>query len=129
MSEIVGAIFECLAKILSFIVTAAVRLILHVLRLTISWLRNQIKSLLAKYNTEKVAVGDLRTLSRTTENEISLDELSKLVKDGYTHLTAAIDKNGSIEKVELIKDTSDFADRDVNRLINRTGEGMVIVST
>lgn len=107
---------------------AAGTLIAYVVVLTIKWLRNKIKEKLAKRNVSKVAVGDLEHMIETCDNQVSMDELDKLVESGYSQVMAEVDDNGKVENVEVIKDTSNVIDYDVEQFINRTGEGLVVIS-
>ncbi|MBD5142040.1 MAG: hypothetical protein HDT22_00260 [Ruminococcus sp.] len=103
-------------------------LIAYVIILTVKWLRNKIKEKLAKRNVSKVATGDLEQMIKNCENQTSVKELDNLVDAGYSHVMAEVDDNGKVENVEVIKDTSNEIDQNVKQFINRTGEGMVVVS-
>ena len=103
-------------------------LITYAIKLTISWLRNKIKDKLKNRNTKKVAVGELDQMIASCTNQTSIDALDKLVDEGYTNVIASVDNNGQVEDVEAVKDTNDYVDRDVDNLINKTGEGMVVIS-
>ena len=41
---------------------------------------------------------------------------------------ATVDESGKVSDVEVIRDTSDSIDDEVDQFINRTGEGMVVVT-
>ena len=103
-------------------------LVAYAVVLTIKWLKNKISEKLAKKNVKKVAVADLEELINECDNTVSLSNLNDLVDEGYTHLMADVGYDGKIVgEVEIIKDESDSIDRDVEELINRTKQGMVIV--
>lgn len=103
-------------------------LVAYAVVLTIKWLRNKIAEKLAKKNVKKVAVADLEDLINECDNTVSLKELDNLVDEGYTHMTAEVGYDGKIVgDVEVIRDKNDTVDRDVEELLNRTNQGMVIV--
>lgn len=103
-------------------------LVAYAVILTIKWLKNKIKEKLAKKNVKKVAVADLEELINECDNTVSLSSLDELVDEGYTHMMADVGYDGQIVgDVEVIKDQNDTIDREVDELINRTKQGMVIV--
>ena len=103
-------------------------LVAYVVVLTIKWLKNKIKEKLQKKNVKKVAVADLEQLIDECDNSMSLKELDDLVDQGYTHMMVDVGYDGKVVgEVEVIKDESDNIDRDVEELLNRTNQGMVIV--
>ncbi len=55
------------------------------------------------------------------------DQLKTLFNEGYTHLIATVNNRGKVKGVEVIRDTSDTIDKEVEQFTNRTGEGMVVV--
>lgn len=95
---------------------------------TIKWLANKIKEKIRKKKAEKVAVGALQEMVNSCTNTASLDELDSIVDEGYDYVIADVDKNGNISDVELVKDKSQFGDAQVDQLINKTGEGIVVIS-
>lgn len=118
--------FRLLAGIVGLIALGCI--VAYVVVLTIKWLRNKIKEKLAKRNVKKVAVADLEELIEECDNTVSLNELNDLVDKGYTHLMVDVGYDGKIVgDVEVIKDENDSIDRDVEELLNRTNQGMVIV--
>lgn len=118
--------FGLLAGIVGLIALGCI--VAYVVVLTIKWLRNKIKEKLAKRNVKKVAVADLEELIEECDNTVSLNELNDLVDKGYTHLMVDVGYDGKIVgDVEVIKDENDSIDRDVEELLNRTNQGMVIV--
>lgn len=103
-------------------------LVAYAVVLTIKWLRDKIKEKIAKKNVKKVAVADLEKLIDECDNTVSLKDLDSLVDEGYTHLMADVDYNGkAVGEIELIKNKNDTIDKEVEELINRTNQGMVIV--
>ncbi len=103
-------------------------LVAYAVVVTFKWLKNKIKEKLARKNVKKVAVADLEELINECDNTVSLSSLNDLVDEGYTHMMADVGYDGKIVgEVEVIKDQNDTVDRDVDELINRTRQGMVIV--
>lgn len=107
---------------------AAGALVAYAIILTIRWLKNKIKEKLAAKNVKKVAVADLDELIKQCDNTVSIDDLEKLSDEGYTHLMAIVDETGKVDDVEVIQNTSDTIDDEVDQFINRTGKGMVVVT-
>lgn len=124
---IFGSLFVSLAAAIA-VGVAAGTLIAKAIMMTINWLRNKIKAKLAKRNTQKVAVAELGKLVEKCENQASLADLEELCEQGCSHVIASVNTSGEVEDVELIEDTSKVIDQDVKTLINRTGEGMVVIS-
>lgn len=109
-------------------ITAAIAagcLIVYAVALTIKWLKNKIKEKLAQKNVSKVATADLETLIDECENTMSMEEFEKFVDEGYTHVMASVDDNGKVYDVEVIKDTNDSVDEEVEQLLRK--EGMVVI--
>ena len=108
---------------------AAGCIVAYAVVLTIKWLRNKVKEKLAKKNVEKVVLGDLQALIDECNNPATLDELDKLADKGYTHVMADVGYDGKIVgDVELVQNQNNTLDREVEELINRTNQGMVIIS-
>lgn len=101
-------------------------LIAWVVALTIKVLYRKIRELLSKRNVKKVAAVDLQAMIDNCSNTTSLSALEALADEGTTHLMAEVDRNGQIvDDVTAVKDLNEGAE--VDDLINRTGEGMVVV--
>lgn len=107
---------------------AAGCLVAYVIILTFRWLKNKIKEKLAAKNVKKVAVADLGEIIETCDNTVTLSELEELADEGYSHLMATVDDDGNVKDVEVFRDTSDTLDEEVDRFINCTGEGMVVIT-
>ncbi len=118
--------FVLLAGIVGLI--AAGCLVAYAVILTFRWLRNKIREKLAAKNAKKVAVADLGELIESCDNTVTIDQLEELSDEGYTHLMATVDDNGKVDDVEVIRDMNDSIDAEVEQFINRTGEGMVVVT-
>lgn len=107
---------------------AAGCLVAYAIVLTIRWLRNKIKEKFAKRTVKKVVVADIEELINECDNTISLSALDELVDDGATHMVVEVGYDGKVAgDIEVIKDQNDSLDKDVEELINRTNQGMVIV--
>lgn len=118
--------FQLIAGIVGLIALGC--LAVYAIVLTFKWLKNKITEKLAKRNVKKVAVADLEELINECDNTVSLKDLDNLVDEGYTHLMAEVGYDGKIVgDVEVIKDKSDTIDKDVEELLNRTNQGMVVV--
>lgn len=107
--------------------------IIRLIKFTMKWLKNKIKEKLAKRNTNKVAVAAIEDMVQsameTSSNEMTMDELNAMedLSDmDCTHVMAEVDSNGKVTDVELID--ADNVDNNVKNLIDRTGEGMVVIS-
>lgn len=107
---------------------AAGCLFAYAIAVTMKWLRNKIAEKLKQKNVKKVAVADLQELVDSCNNTMSLDDLNELVDEGYTHMMADVGYDGQIVgDIDFIKDTNDSIDEDVEELLNRTNQGMIIV--
>lgn len=107
---------------------AAGCLVAYSIAMTFRWLKNKVKEKLAAKNAKKVAVADLDELIESCDNTVTIDQLEELSDEGYTHLMATVDDSGKVNDVEVIRDTSDTIDDEVDQFINRTGEGMVVIT-
>ncbi|MBD5103195.1 MAG: hypothetical protein HDT27_11030 [Subdoligranulum sp.] len=118
--------FGIIAGIIGLV--AAGCLVAYAIILTFRWLKDKIKEKLAAKNSKKVAVADLDELIETCDNTVTIDQLEELSDEGYTHLMATVDNSGKVSDVEVIRDTNDTIDEEVEQFINRTGKGMVVVT-
>lgn len=96
-------------------------LIAYAVVLTIRWLKDKIKSLLAKRNVKKVAAMDLERLIDECPNQKTLDDL---FDDGYDKVIATVNDSGKVEDVEVVKNTGD-EDWEVEELLG--SERMVVI--
>ncbi len=103
-------------------VIAAGALVAYAVVLTIRWLKNKIKEMLAKRNIKKVAAMDLEKLIDECPNQTTLDEL---MDDGYEKVIANVNESGKIQDVEVVKDEG-YGDYEVDQLLG--DERMVVVS-
>lgn len=107
---------------------AAGCLIVYAISLTIKWLRNKISEKLQNKNAKKAIVVDIKKLIDECDNKMSLDALNDLADKNCTHIIASVDYDGEIiGDVEIIQNENDKIDKDVEELLNRTNQGMVIV--
>lgn len=118
--------FGLLLGIVGLVATGC--LVAYAIVLTIRWLKNKIKEKLATKNARKVAVADLDELIESCDNTITMDQLEELSDEGYSHLVATVDNSGKVSDVEVIRNTSDNIDEEVEQFINRTGQGMVVIA-
>ena len=103
-------------------------IVFFIIKLTLTALRNKIKEKLAKKNLSKAAVGDLQKIVNNCQNQSSISELDNLIDQGYTHVIAGVDNNGKVTDIEIGKDELKGSDQQVADYINKTGEGMVVIS-
>lgn len=102
-------------------VIAAGIAIAYVAILTVKWLVNKVKSMLAKKNVKKVAAMDLERLIDECPNQTCLEDL---LNDGVDEVIASVDDNGRIEDVECVK-----AGSIDESFTNKLGpEGMIVIN-
>lgn len=106
--------------------TAFITVIVKLTLMAMSWLKNKIKEKLRKRNAQKVAAVDLEKIIESTDNQMSMEAFEKVADEGATHLFATVDNDGNVMDVEAVG--AEEVDRNVENLINRTGEGIVVVS-
>lgn len=123
----IGALVAAIAAGVAAGVAAGL-VVFFLIKLTLTTLRNKIKEKLAKRNLRKVAVGDLQKMVDNCKNQSSISELDTLIDQGYTHVIAGIDNNGKVTDIEIGKDELQGSDQQVADYINRSGEGMVVIS-
>lgn len=104
-------------------------LIVKIASLLFSWLANKIKQKLAKRNVSKVAVGEIGKIIESCHNQATIDELDALQSKGVTHFSAEVQNDGTIDESSGIEvwDVKK-EDQQTCDFINKTGEGMVVVS-
>jgi hypothetical protein len=105
---------------------AAGCIVAYVVSLSVRWIVGKIREKKAMGNIKKVAVADIDTLIRECDNTVTLADLDTLASQGYSHVMVDIDASGKIVgDVDIIKDTNDTLDADVERLLGK--KGMVVV--
>ena len=105
---------------------AFITIVVKLTLLAMSWISNKVKEKLKNRNTQKVAVGDINKIIESCDNQIAIDELEKIADEGVTHIVADVDYNGNVESVEAYD--VDRIEGRADDLINRTGEGLVVIS-
>ncbi len=99
----------------------------HIIKLTVSFISNKVREKLKQRRTQKVAVGDLDVIKNQCQNKTSVAELEKYVnEENATHVFAGVDENGHVVDIEMVG--AETIDSNANALINRTGEGMIVIS-
>lgn len=121
---IVGGILLGLATLftVSFVITVAI----YAAIITVKWIYNKVRDLIRNKHAKKVAVCDIQELAKKCKNTASLSELETLANRGCTHCTVGLDENNNvIDDPECCYESKNY-DAEVDRLINRTREGMVV---
>ena len=105
---------------------AAGCVVAFVVALSVRWIAKRIREKKALRNIKKVAIADIDTLVRECDNRVSLDDLDTLAEKGYSHVMVEIDDSGKVTgSVDVIRDTNDTLDSDVEKLLGK--KGMVVV--
>ena len=105
---------------------AAGCIVAYVVSLSVRWIVGKIREKKAMRNIAKVAVAEIDTLVRECDNTVALADLDALASQGYSHVMVGIDTSGKIVgNVEVIRDTNDTLDADVEKLLGK--KGMVVV--
>ena len=105
---------------------AAGCIVAYVVSLSVRWIVGKIREKKAMRNIAKVAVAEIDTLVRECDNTVALADLDALTSQGYSHVMVDIDTSGKIVgNVEVIRDTNDTLDADVEKLLGK--KGMVVV--
>lgn len=104
-------------------------LIVKIAALLFSWLANKIKQKLAKRNVSKVAVGEIGRIIESCHNQATINELNELQSQGVTHFSTEVQNDGTIDESSGIEvwDVKK-EDQQTCNFINKTGEGLVVVS-
>lgn len=119
------SLFGIIAGIIALVAVGAI--VAHAIIVTFNWLKRNIKERILAKKAKKVAVADLNKLIDECGNKTSISDLDEIANEGYTHVIASVNDNDVVEDVEIIKNTNDKIDEEVENLINRTGEGMVVI--
>lgn len=106
---------------------AAGCIVAYAVIVTAKWIKNKIKDKIRQRNAKKVAVADIEQLINQCDNQVSIDELDSLVDEGYDYLVASVDDSGNVDDVEVVKDTSDYSDSEVDKLLGK--KGMIVVNS
>ena len=92
---------------------------------TFDVLVSESKKQLIRPEVARVAVGDLKRLAKLNPN---VPEWSQLYINDVTHMIVTIGHRGEITEAYFYHDLSNYGNRQVDELINKTGEGMIIIS-
>ncbi len=117
--------FGIIAGIIALVAVGAI--VAHTIIVTFNWLKRNIKERIFAKKAKKVAVADLNKLIDECDNKTTISDLDEIANEGYTHIIASVNDNDVVEDVEIIKNTNDEIDEEVDNLINRTGKGMVVI--
>lgn len=104
--------------ILAFLAIAGA--VTYVIKVTFNWLRNKIKEKLKKRNTKKVFMSAVENLANECDNVRTLDELNN-----YDFVMATINDKNQVEDLDLIKDTNDKLDEEIDRLLSSKREVVI----
>jgi len=101
--------------------------VIYVIVLTAKWLIDKIKEMIARKNAKKVLVSDIEILVKNCTNKKTLDELDKLVDEGYEFVAVAVDdtEKNIVGDVVLIKDINDELDDEVEQMLGL--ERMIVI--
>ena len=92
---------------------------------TFDVLVSESKKQLIRPEVARVAVCDLKRLAKLNGN---VSEWSQLYINDVTHMIVTIGHRGEITEAYFYHDLSNYGNRQVDELINKTGEGMIIIS-
>lgn len=110
---------KMILSILAFLAVAAA--ITYVIKITFNWVRNKIREKLAKRNAKKIYMTEVNRLveqmADNCDNKMTLDEL-----ENYDVVMATINDENEVEDVDLIKNTDDELDRDVDKWLSSNRE-------
>lgn len=94
--------------------------------LTTKWIIDKIKSKKQLGYIKKVFIADIKEITNSCNNTISLNQLNEIANSSVTHVMADIDESGNIVgRIEEIRDTNQQLDEEVEKLLGR--DGMVVV--
>ena len=119
--------FLAIAAVGFFSAIAVGAIIYSVVKFVLPWIRDKLEAMLAKKNVKKAFLSDIGNLAKDCKNKKTLSDLDKLVDEGYEFVAVAFDDDTNIiGDVELIKDTNESLDDEVEDLLGL--ERMVVVS-
>lgn len=112
----------------ALLLAAAFWAVVLIVALTLSWLIDKIKDRLKRKETKKIAVMDLEELI-AEEEELSSQELADLneMKKKGDVIIISLDSNGEVQDPEIIKDKNKRRDKKAYDLINRRGDGTMVI--
>lgn len=92
---------------------------------TLSVLTSEVQKQLKRPEVAKAAVCDLNKLSQLNSN---VPEWANLYANGVTHMIVLVGHDEKINEAYFYHDLSNGGNKQVDELINRTGEGMVVIN-
>lgn len=130
MSLLLGLFGLSVAKLIAIVAAGvAAGLLFHkIVTLLFSKLINMVKQKLAKRNVSKLAIGEIGKMVKSCENQATIDEMMALQNQGITHFTAEVQDDGTISDDGLEILNVEKEDQQTYDFINRTGEGLVVIS-
>ena len=130
MSLLLGMLGLSVAKLIGIVAlgVAAGLAIVKIATLVFSWLANKVKQKLAKRNISKVAVSEIEETIKNCKNQQTVAEMMALQNQGITHFTAEVQNDGTISADGLEILSVEKEDQQTHDFINRTGEGLVVIS-
>lgn len=130
MSLLLGMFGLSVAKLIGIVAlgVAAGLAIVKIATLVFSWLANKVKQKLAKRNISKVAVAEIKETIENCKNQATIDEMMALQNQGVTHFTVEVQDDGTISDDGLEILNVEKEDQQTHDFINRTGEGLVVIS-
>lgn len=130
MSLLLGLFGLSVAKLIAIVAAGVIAglAIFKIATLVFSWLVNKIKQKLAKRNISKVATCEIQEMVKNCNNQATIDEMMALQNQGITHFTAEVQDDGTIPADGLEILNVEKEDQQTHDFINRTGEGMVVIS-
>lgn len=130
MSLLLGMLGLSVAKLIGIVAlgVAAGLAIVKIATLVFSWLANKVKQKLAKRNISKVAVSEIEETIKNCKNQQTVAEMMALQNQGITHFTAEVQDDGTISNDGLEILSVEKEDQQTHDFINRTGEGLVVIS-
>lgn len=107
-----------LVAILAFLAAAVA--VTYVIKVTFNWVRSRINEKIKKRNAKKVYLATVGKLVEECDNKRTLDELNN-----YDFVMASVNNQNQVEDLDLIKNTDDKLDEEVDRLLSSKREVVI----
>lgn len=107
------------------LVALALAAVVVSVKLTWDYFVNEAEEKFCDKYTKQVVLADVDALVSDCRNEMKFSELNELKNKGATHICATVDNRGQVKDVELLKNTD--RSREIDRYVNRTGEGLIVI--
>ena len=104
---------------------AAGTLVAVLVRFTLPWIVNRVKSAIASMKAKKVFVTTMERLVEDCPNTISLSNLEAMSNGRRTYVVADIDSNDQPGHVDIVQDANDSLDEEVAEFLGK--EGKVVI--